>query len=405
MPLSDIQVRTAKPAEKDYWVSDERGLRLLVKSSGSKYWRFKYRFEGKQKTLALGVYADVSLKMARDRRDDARRLLADEKDPSATKKDHKFLRKRALENTFGKVAYEWWDLQKDTWTERHAARVWGRLDDNAGSAFGDWPVEDVKAKDVLAVLRKMEDRGALDVAKRVLQDVNRVLNYAVQIGRLEFNPALSLQGVVKQKKVEHRPSLPPEQIPAFVDALEKYPKIGRKLTQFAVKLLLLTFVRPGELRNAEWREIHLEDKLWRIPAHRMKMNTEHLVPLSNQVVEVLQGIQEITGRYELLFPSERNRFYAMSDNTMRKAIFTMGFDGSHPPKAKVTPHGLRATASSVLNEHQFHSDAIERQLSHIERNKVRAAYTHHAQFLDERRKIMQWWADFLYPELEPNCTK
>ncbi|MEQ9564777.1 MAG: tyrosine-type recombinase/integrase [Porticoccaceae bacterium] len=395
MPLSDLQVRTAKPQDRDYWITDERGLRLLVKSNGSKYWRFKYRFDGKQKTLALGVYPDVSLKMARDRREDARRKIANEEDPGATRKLAKIKRKRALGNTFEHVAREWWDIQRDTWTERHAERVWQRLRDNSIKAFGKLPVEQVKAQDVLEVIRRIERRGAIDLTKRVLQDTNRVLDYAVQIGRMDHNPSISLRGVVKHKKVEHLPSLPPEQLPQFVTDLEEYPLIGRKLTQLAIKLLLLTFVRPGELRTAEWNEFDLEDRLWRVPSHKMKMKTEHLVPLADQTLETLEEIREITGRYEFLFPSERNRFKPMSDNTLRKAMFIMGYDGKHTGKAKITPHGFRATASSVLNENGFNPDAIERQLSHIERNKVRSAYTHHARFLDDRRKMMQWWANYL----------
>jgi integrase len=395
MALTDVQIKAAKPQEKDLWLSDEKGLRLLVKANGSKYWRLKYRFNSKQKTMALGVYPNVSLKDARNLVGDARSLLADGVDPSHKKKKDKRQAIVNMENSFEVMAKEWWEHQRGTWTQGHTERVWTRLRDNAFPAIGQTPITEIHPQDVIAVIRQVERRGALDVAQRVLQDIRRICRYAVQIGRLVHNPAAELSDILKARKTEHRASLPRDELPGFLLALESYDNQGRLLTRLAIDLLILTFVRPGELRGARWSEFDFEGKLWRIPARRMKMKTDHVVPLSRQSLAVIEQLKPITANYELVFPSERVRSEAMSDNTMRRAIFKLGYDGAQEGKSKVTPHGFRATASSILNETGFNPDAIERQLSHMERNGVRAAYTHHARYLDERTEMMQWWADYL----------
>ncbi|MEE9451866.1 MAG: tyrosine-type recombinase/integrase [Gammaproteobacteria bacterium] len=393
MPLTDAVIKQAKPRDADYWLSDEKGMRLLIKKNGSKYWRLKYRFGGKQKTLALGVYPGVSLKAARLGRDDARKLLSLHQDPSQVKQDQKTKSGKATDS-FSVIALEWWNQQKGTWTDDHACRVWKRLEDNC-SAIWTKSINDIEAHEVVSVVRQIEKRDALDVAGRVLQDINRVGRYAVQTGVARYNPASELSGVTKNRKTEHRASLPREAMPRFLLDLSRYQEKGRLLTQLAIQLLTLTFVRPGELRGALWKEFDFEEQLWRIPSERMKMRTEHLVPLSNQALDVIKKIQTISGQYELLFPSERNRNVPMSDNTMRRAIFRLGYDGNTAGKPKANPHGFRATASSILNEKGYNPDAIERQLSHVERNGVRAAYIHHARFLDERKKMMSWWGSYL----------
>ncbi|WP_251360182.1 tyrosine-type recombinase/integrase [Kangiella sp. TOML190] len=398
MPLTDIKVKGIKPQGKDQWFSDERGLRLLVKPNGSKYWRLKYRFSGKQKTLALGVYPTITLKMARELTLDAKRLIAKGVDPSLQKKEQKLKLKFDETNSFSQLAKEWWDKSREEWSEGHANKLWRRLKLNSFSSIGHLPVDQITPQDIIQIVKKIEKRDALDVARKVLQDISRVCRYAVQMGRLTVNPASDLTDIIKTRKLSHRPSLPREELPRFLKDLEQYHLIGRKLTQLAIKLLVLTFVRPGELRGALWSEFDFDEMLWRIPGERMKMSTEHLVPLSRQSISVLNEIKVITGQHKLVFPSERRRIDPMSDNTMRKAIFSMGYDGKNKGKSKATPHGFRATASSILNEEGFNSDAIERQLSHLERNSVRAAYTHHAKYLDERREMMQWWADYLYKE-------
>lgn len=396
MSLTALQIKSFKPEDKDVWVSDQKGLRLLIKSNGSKYWRLKYRFQHKQKSLPLGVFPEVSLADARLATDKARLLLAEGIDPAAKKRQERYGVYGDDPDTFESIAYEWWENQSGTWTDDHRKRVWKRLLDNALPQIGDRPIKSIKPMDVIGVIRSIEKRGALDVAHRVLQDVRRVCRYAVQTGRLEFNPAADLSDILKARKRSHQPSLPRQELPAFFKELVAYDKVGRKLTQLAIELLVLTFVRPGELRGARWKEFDFKKEEWRIPGERMKMGTDHIVPLSTQALDILNQLEPITGAYDLVFPSEKNRDAPMSDNTMRKAIFKMGFDGNRKGRSKATPHGFRATASSILNEEQFNPDAIERQLSHQERNGVRAAYIHHAQYLEERGRMMQWWADYLY---------
>ena len=297
--------------------------------------------------------------------------------------------------TFEEIALRWWHHEKDKWKPNHADRVIKRLKDNSFATLGRQSADKISPLQVIAVIKKIEGRGALDVANRVKQSIKAVYRFAIQHGIVMTNPAGDLDGIVKSRKVVHRPSLPKNELPLFLHSLEGYSSKGRVLTKLSIKLLVLTFVRSLELRGAKWEEFDFEDKLWRIPAERMKMNVEHLVPLSTQAVDVLNQIRVITGRYDLLFPSEVSRNKTMSDNTMRKAIFRMGFDGQTHGKSKAVPHGFRATASSILNEEGFNPDAIERQLAHQERNGVRAAYTHHARYMPERERMMQWWADFL----------
>ncbi len=395
MALSDLQIKQCKPDDKDIWLSDERGLRLLIKPNGSKYWRLKYRFVGKQKTLALGVYPSVSLKDAREAVANAKKLLKNGVDPGQKKKEDRYLAEVRHAHSFESIAQEWWEHQKGTWTDDHASRVWTRLKDNSFAQIGKKPVGDILPQEVIAIVRAIEDRSAPDVAARVLQDMRRVCRYAVQTGRLITNPASELTDILKGRKTAHRPSLPRNELPGFLKLLPEYDKQGRLLTRLAIELLILTFVRPGELRGARWGEFDLDEKVWRIPGERMKMGTDHMVPLSRQALEVLEQIRPISSQYEFVFPSERRRTECMSDNTMRRAIFKLGYDGTVAGKSKVTPHGFRATASSILNETGFNPDAIERQLSHMERNGVRAAYTHHARYMDDRKKMMQWWADYL----------
>ncbi|WP_444882646.1 tyrosine-type recombinase/integrase [Microbulbifer sp. PSTR4-B] len=395
MALTDAQIKQAKPSDKDQWLTDGQGLRLLIKPTGSKYWRLKYRFQGKQKTLALGVYPSVSLKQARQKVAEAKQLLADDRDPSAQKRVEKHQARVSIDRSFAAVAEEWWNHQKGTWTEDHANRVWTRLRDNTFPRIGQRPIADLQPQDVIAIVRDIEERDAMDVAQRVLQDIRRVCRYAVQVGKLTHNPAIELTGILRGRKSSHRASLPREELPRFLKELDLYQERGRILTKLAIQLLILTFVRPGELRCARWEEFDFESALWRIPGERMKMGTDHIVPLSSQALAALEELKSLTGQYSLLFPSERERARPMSDNTMRRAIFKMGWDGSQEGRSKANPHGFRATASSILNETGFNPDAIERQLSHMERNGVRAAYTHHARYMDERKEMMQWWANYL----------
>jgi len=393
--LTAVAVQQAQPKEKAYKLTDGGGLYLLVQVNGTKCWRYDYRYGGKRKTLAMGTYPLVTLKAARVALDDAKRTLAEGKDPAQEKQRQKQEAVSSASNQFSVIGREWWEHQKGTWTEDHASRVWTRIESDALPALGARPIDAIRPQDVIAVVRRIEARNALDVAGRVLQDIRRICRYAVQTGRLEHNPAGDLGGVLKARKTSHRASLGRDELPGFLRDLEHYDKRGRLLTKLAIQLLVLTFVRSGELRGAGWGEFDLEEGMWRIPGERMKMGTEHLVPLSTQAISVIEQIRPITGQYELVFPSERHRSKCMSDNTMRRAIFKMGYDGETEGKSKAVPHGFRATASSILNEVGFNPDAIERQLSHMERDGVRAAYTHHARYISERRLMMQWWADHL----------
>ncbi len=360
----------------------------------------KYRFHGKQKTLALGIFPEVGLKDARISRDKARLLISDGIDPNEEKQRIK--REEALDGgvAFSHVARQWWEHKKGTWDQHHAGRVWRRLEINACPELDKRPFDKIRPQDILYAVQKVEERDALDVAARTLQDIRRVFRYAVQMGKLTYNPSSDLTGVVKTRKVTHRASLPNSELGQFISDLRQYKKRGRLLTQLALELLVLTFVRPGELERARWDEVDFTEKLWRIPAERMKMNAVHLVPLSDQAIAVLKEIEPITHQYDLVFPSEKRSNEAISNGTLRLAMFRMGYDGKTKGKSRATPHGFRANASSLMNEKGFNADAIERQLSHKERNQVRAAYMHHAQFLDERQEMMQWWADYLEKELE-----
>lgn len=386
MPLTDTAVKRAKSEPKDYKLADGGGLFLLVRSNGSKYWRLKYRFNGKEKLLALGVYPDTSLKKARTARAKAKEQLSGGIDPGDFKQKEKDSKKIRAANTFENIAREWWEKRKGEWTESHAGRVLKSLEQDIFPAFGNEPVAEITPQEVLRALRKVESRDALDVANRLMQRCSSVFRYAIQTGRAETNPAGDLTGALKARKRTHQPSLPRTELPKFLQQLDSYE--GMLQTRLALRLLVLTFVRPGELRGARWEEIDLKAKEWRIPAERMKMHSEHVVPLSRQAIAVLEQLKALTGQYELVFPSERGR-KPMSENTMTFALYRMGY------KSRATPHGFRATASSILNEQGFNRDAIERQLAHMERNKVRGAYTHHAEYLPERKKMMTWWADYL----------
>lgn len=328
-----------------------------------------------KKTLALGVYPDVSVKDARSGVAKAKEQIKNGVDPSRERKQKKHQTIVDQGTRFEVIAREWWEHQSGTWSEDHAHRVWLRIKDNSFDDLGVQPINVIKPQEVIRVIRKIESRGSLDVAQRVLQDIRRVFRYAVQTGLIDINPVSEITAeVLKARTSSHRPSLPREQLPEFLKLLSTYDKQGRLITRLAIELLVLTFVRPGELRGALWNEFDFEQNIWRIPAARMKMKTEHIVPLSTQAINVIDQIRPITGQYDLLFPSERPRTDCMSDNTMRRAIFKLGYDGNTPGKNKCVPHGFRATASSILNESGFNPDAIERQLSHMERNGVRAEW-------------------------------
>lgn len=386
MALTDVKVRNLRSRPTVYRVADANGLCIEIRPTGSKLWRYRYRHNGKATMLPLGEYPHVNLAAARRARDDARALLADGTNPAEARRADKRARLLSAENTFAAIAGEWIAKQSAKWTPHHAADVLRSLEQEAFPAFGSRPIADLEPPEILACLKAIEKRGALEIAHRTAQRITAVCRYAVQTGRAKHNPAADLRGVIATRKVKHMTAMPREEMPAFLENLEKYD--GRPETALALRLLVLTFVRTGELIGAYWHEIDFDKAAWRIPAERMKMREEHIVPLSSQALDVLRELQLITGATPLLFPSRSNAHKPMSNNTMLFALYRMGYH------SRATGHGFRALASTTLNEHGWSPDVIERQLAHGERNRVRAAYNR-AQYLPERRKMMQAWADHL----------
>lgn len=380
--LTAMQVKQAKPQDKTYKLSDGKGLNLEVHPNGSKYWRLSYRYQQKQKTLAIGVYPVVSLAEARELTLEAKKQLQNNIDPSAHKRQLKLV---STEQSFKPVAEQWFNKESGRWSKDHASKVWRSLEVDAFPHLGDMPIRDIKTSDVLFVIRRIEKRGALDVAGRIKQRISSIFRYAIQIGMLDYNPADALKDVIETRKVQHRKAIKTEEIPAFLNELDDYK--GYPLTKYALKFIVYTFVRPGELRSAEWKDFDLQKGIWRIPAEKMKMKEEHIVPLSKQCLELLETVKQLTGKFDLVFPGSHDSRKPMSENTLTYAIRKrLGFDA--------TAHGFRTTASTTLNEHGYRVDVIERQLAHGERNKVRAAYNR-AQHLQERTEMMQWYSDYL----------
>lgn len=389
MSLSDIAVKNAKPKEKPYKMGDSGGLYVFVNITGSRYWRMDYRFAGKHKTVALGVYPAISLAAARKRRDEAREKIASGIDPAMAKKEAKREARYKAAITFEAIAREWLDHQRARWTENYAGHVLRRLEADIFPAIGLRPIAEIEAPELLDALRKIEARGVEEMARRMRQTCGQIFRYAVATGRARRDPSADLKGALKPRgRADHHKAMPKTELPCFLKALSTYD--GDPRTKYALQLMILTFVRTSELRGARWEEFEDLDgasPLWRIPAARMKMRSEHLVPLSSQAVAVLKELKPLCGNSAYLFPSP-SKEKVMSNNTMLYALYRMGYHG------RATVHGFRGLASTTLNEMGFKADWIERQLAHDERNKVRAAYNH-AQYLSERRDMMQKWADYL----------
>ncbi|MCU7796489.1 MAG: tyrosine-type recombinase/integrase [Candidatus Thiodiazotropha sp. (ex Myrtea spinifera)] len=386
MPLTDSAIRNAKPKEKNYKLTDGGGLYLLVTTKGGKWWRLDYRFNGKRKTLSMGVYPDVSLKSARDRRAGAKTQLADGIDPGEIRKATKASQSDA--DGFEAVAREWWGKHEPTWSKTHSSRIIQRLEKDVFPWIGNRSIGEISAPELLTVLRRIESRGALETAHRIHQSCGQIFRYAVATGRAQRDPSADLKGALPPTRQKHHASITdPKKIGELLRVIDGYE--GSLVTRCALQLASLTFVRPGELRHAEWAEIDLDKKEWRIPPEKMKMRTLHIVPLSTQALTVLNEIKPLTGRGKYVFPGVRTNRRPMSENTVNAALRRMGYT-----KEEMTGHGFRSMASTLLNEQGWHRDAIERQLAHAERNSVRAAYNY-AEHLPERIKMMQWWADYL----------
>ena len=393
MPLNDIKCKSLVSKDKSYKVSDEKGLYLEVMPSGSKYWRMKYYFGGKENRLAFGVYPEVSLKEARDKRDVARKQIASGLDPSQEKKLAKLTRSINAENSFESVAREWHSNQSEIWTPRYVKALLNNLEKDIFPVIGFRPISQITAPELLVALKKIEARDALDIAKKMRQSCGKVFKYAIATGKAERNIAADLQDALKTRKRKHFNKFEEKDLPEFLQKVENYD--GEFQTKLGLKLLMLTFVRTTELSGARWDEIDFKKEEWRIPAERMKMRVEHIVPLSKQAIKAFKELQALNGNREFAFPNRQSPHKFISENTLLFAMYRMGYRGL------ATAHGFRGTASTILNENNFRYDVIERQLAHGEKNKVRASYNS-AQYLPERRTMMQWWADYLDGALEIN---
>lgn len=388
--LTDVAIRKAKPAAKPLKLSDGRGMYFLLKPDGGRYWRMDYRYEGKRKTLALGVYPEVSLFDARLRREDARQLLANGVDPGAVRRDAKQAKAeaaRASDQTFEAIGRDW--MARQDVAEVTANKTRWILESFLFPKLGRRPIAEITPRELLDVLRKIEATGKLETAKRAKVKAGQVFRYAVLEGKVESDPTASLKGALKPPKGKHHAAVTdPSRIGQLLRAIDGYG--GQFTTLRALQLAPLVFVRPGELRQAVWSEFDLDGAIWRIPAERMKMKAAHVVPLSTQAVDILRALWPLTGHGYYVFPGIRTDRRPMSENTINAALRGLGYSGE-----EMTGHGFRSMAATRLNEMGWNSDAIERQLAHSELNKVKAAYTHAAQYLEERTRMMQAWADYL----------
>ncbi len=385
MKLTDAKLRTLTTPGK---YSDGQGLYLEITPAGGQYWRLKYRHLKKEKRLALGVYPEVTLKEVREKAATARKDIQAGIDPSAARQAEKQRKLTEAENTLQAVASDWLQHQSNKWTPDTKARIWQTLKADLFPLLGDRPLALIKPKEIMRAVQKIETRGAADQASRVLQRAKAIYRWAATHGRIETNPMLDLVPgeILKPREVTHRAALGERELPEFLQRLENYA--GDPTIKNALKLLILTATRPGEVRGARWDELHLDDALWVIPAERMKMRQEHQIPLSRQALEVIEAMRPLSSDRELIFPSPTYRSKSISENTFNSAMRRMGY-------GTATAHGFRSTFSTITNEQdRTMGDVVERALAHKDRNKVRAAYLR-STFLADRVGLMQWWADYL----------
>lgn len=379
-------IKKSRAKEKSYKIYDAEGLYLLVNPNESKYWRMKYFFMGKEKCLSLGVYPSVSIAQARDKRDHAKRILANNQDPIEVQRTLKMEREALYKNTFELVAREWYKKKELNWSPKHSKNIWQILVNDVFPGIGSKPITQIKPMTVLAFLHKIENRGATVLSHRALQICGEIFRYAIASGKAVSNPTSDLKGALKTTPVTHYKHLSEHELPEFIQRLNEFD--GSEHVKLAIKFLMLTFVRTGELRGALWEEVNFEQAEWRIPAERMKNNRFHIVHLTDESLQILNQMKDITGKSKFIFPQVNNFLKPMSENTMLYTFYRMGYH------SKMTGHGFRATASTILNENGFKPDVIEKQLSHCDRNKVRASYNH-AQYLNERKEMMIWWGQYL----------
>jgi integrase len=385
--LTDLVIRKAKPALKPYKIADGNGLWLHIKPNGSKLWRLRFTYFGKETSLSLGKHPAVSLSHARNKAVEARKLLQENINPVARRREDKRLAKFNAGNSFRAIAEEWFKNNKSKWTEDHGRKLWRRLELHIFPAIGKRPVGEISTLELLEVLRITEADDKLETTHKALQTSRAIFRYAVLTQRIKYNPANDLQGTLKAHKEVHYPTIGHNQLPEFLERLEAAKT--SELNIFAIKLLMLTFVRQGELRQLKWSDINFNNKEWRIRPETTKMRTEHHVPLSDQAMAILKQVRFLSGASDYAFPSQHTRRQpVMSENTINGVIHKLGYKGA------LVAHGFRSMASTILNEHGFRGDVIERQLAHMPRDKVRSAYNR-AEYLPERRQMMQWWGAFL----------
>ncbi len=388
MPLTDRAIANLKATGKIHKHFDGGGLYVHVSPSGGKLWRMAYRFGGKEKLLSFGSYPAITLKRAREKREEAKTLLAEGIDPGEHKKEVTKIAEELTQNTFENIAREWHAKFSERWEPKNARKILIRMEKDIFPFIGSMSITTIKPKELLTVIQRIEARGAVEYAHRTMQYCGKVFRYAIATDRAEHDISADLRGAIPPPKTKHHATITdPIKVGQLLRATDSYD--GHFIVLCALKLAPLTFVRPGELRGAEWEEFDFNREEWRIPPARMKMNEQHIVPLARQTLEILQTLHKVNGHGKYLFPSVLTDQRSISDNTVNTALRRMGYS-----KEEMTGHGFRSMASTLLNELGWNGDAIERQLAHAERNKVRASYNF-AEFLPERRKMMQAWADYL----------
>lgn len=400
MSLTDAKIRTLKPSDKPFKVSDSHGLYLLVKPGGSRHWYLKYRINGKESRIALGAYPAVSLSDARQQREGVRKMLALNINPVQQRAAERG--SRTPDKVFKNVALAWHKSNRK-WSQNTADRLLASLNNHIFPVIGNLPVSELKPRHFIDLLKRIEEKGLLEVASRTRQHLSNIMRHAVHQGLIDTNPAANLGGVTTPPVRRHYPALPLERLPELLERIGAYHQ-GRELTRLAILLMLHVFIRSSELRFARWSEIDFTNRVWTIPATRepiigvrysgrgAKMRMSHIVPLSEQSIAILKQIKDITGNNELIFPGDHNPYKPMCENTVNKALRVMGYD----TKKDICGHGFRAMACSALMESGLWAkDAVERQMSHQERNTVRMAYIHKAEHLEARKAMMQWWSDYL----------
>lgn len=386
MQLTDLAIRRSKPKDKPYTLNDGNGLSLLIEPNGSKGWRLRYRFSGKAKLMSLGTYPNVALADARTARDEAKKLIAGGIDPAEVRKAKKREIESRFGNTFEGIAREWYEKRFDRWSPSYAEEMIETFEKDVFPYIGSRPIAEIKPMELLAVLSVLNDRGATEKLRKVRQRCGEVFRYAVITGRAEYNPAPDLVSAFAPHKKEHYAFLKTDELPEFFRILNTYT--GSLIVKLAMRLLILTGVRPGELRQAEWCEIDFDNRVWEVPKERMKMRRPHCVPLSEQALTILEQLKPMTGHYQYIFPGRIHHSKPMSEMAMNVLIRRIGYAG------RVTGHGFRHTMSTILHEQGYNTAWIETQLAHVDKNSIRGTYNH-AQYLDGRREMLQWYADYM----------